>query len=125
MNGLPVVVVGAGPVGLAAAAQLRERGVPVVVFERGPVAGHARGRERGCRDGGPRSTTAGNLPPGRDRSRSTARRGTLLRRPRADAVPRPPPDCVHSRPSSSEQTDPHTGWSARAVPRMLDTEDDT
>lgn len=38
---LPVVVVGAGPIGLAAAAHIRERGVPVVVFERGPVAGFA------------------------------------------------------------------------------------
>ncbi|TSD94898.1 FAD-dependent oxidoreductase [Skermania sp. ID1734] len=44
MNGLPVVVVGAGPIGLAAAAQLRERDLPVVVFERGPVAGHAVGQ---------------------------------------------------------------------------------
>jgi cation diffusion facilitator CzcD-associated flavoprotein CzcO len=41
MNPLPVVVVGAGPIGLAAAAQLRERGLTPVVFERGPVAGAA------------------------------------------------------------------------------------
>ena len=38
---LPVVVVGAGPVGLAAAAELVERDVPVVVFERGTQAGAA------------------------------------------------------------------------------------
>ncbi|WP_067834677.1 NAD(P)-binding domain-containing protein [Nocardia lijiangensis] len=41
MNELPVVVVGAGPIGLAAAAQLRERELPVVVFERGAAAGAA------------------------------------------------------------------------------------
>lgn len=41
MTELPVVVVGAGPVGLAAAAELRERGVEVLVFERGPRAGAA------------------------------------------------------------------------------------
>ncbi|MFE6925592.1 FAD-dependent oxidoreductase [Nocardia sp. NPDC057663] len=41
MTDLPVVVVGAGPVGLAAAAELRERGQDVVVFERGPRAGAA------------------------------------------------------------------------------------
>ncbi|MFC9552510.1 NAD(P)-binding domain-containing protein [Rhodococcus sp. NPDC056960] len=41
MNTLPVVVVGAGPTGLAAAAQLRERVLPVVVFERGDRAGAA------------------------------------------------------------------------------------
>ena len=32
---LPVAVIGAGPVGLAAAAHLSERGVPFVVFELG------------------------------------------------------------------------------------------
>ncbi|MDF2710634.1 MAG: dependent oxidoreductase [Nonomuraea muscovyensis] len=36
---LPVVVIGAGPVGLAAAAHLIERGLPFVVLESGPVAG--------------------------------------------------------------------------------------
>ncbi|WP_405177895.1 NAD(P)-binding domain-containing protein [Nocardia sp. NBC_01377] len=41
MNQLPVVVVGAGPIGLAAAAQLRERDLPVLVFERGDTAGAA------------------------------------------------------------------------------------
>ncbi|MFC4127326.1 FAD-dependent oxidoreductase [Nocardia rhizosphaerae] len=41
MTDLPVVVVGAGPIGLAAAAELRERGLPVVVFERGSRAGAA------------------------------------------------------------------------------------
>ncbi|MET8654902.1 NAD(P)-binding domain-containing protein [Nocardia aurea] len=41
MNQLPVVVVGAGPIGLAAAAQLRARDLPVLVFERGDTAGAA------------------------------------------------------------------------------------
>ncbi|MBJ8344401.1 NAD(P)-binding domain-containing protein [Antrihabitans sp. YC2-6] len=41
MNELPVVVVGAGPIGLAAATQLRERGLIPLVFERGPAAGAA------------------------------------------------------------------------------------
>lgn len=41
MNALPVVVVGAGPVGLAAAAELRERGLNPMVFERGQTAGAA------------------------------------------------------------------------------------
>ncbi|WP_067856057.1 FAD-dependent oxidoreductase [Nocardia shimofusensis] len=38
---LPVVVIGAGPVGLAAAAELRERDREVLVFERGRVPGAA------------------------------------------------------------------------------------
>jgi glycine/D-amino acid oxidase-like deaminating enzyme len=38
-NELPVVVVGAGPVGLAAAAHLLERGLTPLVLEAGPSAG--------------------------------------------------------------------------------------
>ncbi|MBV9843734.1 MAG: FAD-dependent oxidoreductase [Kutzneria sp.] len=41
MSALPVVVVGAGPVGLAAAAELAERELPVLVLERGKQAGAA------------------------------------------------------------------------------------
>ncbi|MFI6169126.1 FAD-dependent oxidoreductase [Nocardia sp. NPDC051052] len=41
MTELPVVVVGAGPIGLAAAAELRERGLTPLVFERGDTAGAA------------------------------------------------------------------------------------
>jgi thioredoxin reductase len=41
MTDLPVVVVGAGPIGLAAAAELRERGLTPLVFERGSGAGSA------------------------------------------------------------------------------------
>ncbi|MET0237712.1 MAG: FAD-dependent oxidoreductase [Kibdelosporangium sp.] len=41
MSELPVVVVGAGPVGLAAAAHLLERGLEPLVLEAGPVAGSA------------------------------------------------------------------------------------
>lgn len=40
-SGLPVAIIGAGPVGLAAAANLALRGEPFVVLERGPSAGHA------------------------------------------------------------------------------------
>jgi thioredoxin reductase len=40
-EGLPVAVVGAGPVGLAAAAHLHQRGLPVVVLEKGAAAGAA------------------------------------------------------------------------------------
>jgi thioredoxin reductase len=39
LKGLPVAVIGAGPIGLAAAAHLAERGVPVKVFEAGPRIG--------------------------------------------------------------------------------------
>ncbi len=38
---LPVAIIGAGPVGLAAAAHLAERGEPFVVLEAGPEVGHA------------------------------------------------------------------------------------
>ncbi len=41
MTKLPVVVIGAGPVGLAAAARLLERGLEPLVLEAGPAAGHA------------------------------------------------------------------------------------
>ncbi|GAY09717.1 FAD-dependent oxidoreductase [Pseudonocardia sp. N23] len=41
---LPVVVVGAGPVGLAAAARLVERDLPVLVLEAGPGAGTSVGQ---------------------------------------------------------------------------------
>ena len=36
-----VAVIGAGPIGLAAAAHLLERGLNPVVLERGPEVGHA------------------------------------------------------------------------------------
>lgn len=38
---LPVAILGAGPVGLAAAAELAERGIDCVVYEAGPAAGSA------------------------------------------------------------------------------------
>jgi thioredoxin reductase len=38
---LPVAIIGAGPVGLAAAAHLHERGLPFVILEAGPAVGHA------------------------------------------------------------------------------------
>src|SRR5688572_7326652 len=37
---LPVAIIGAGPVGLAAAAHVVQRGLTPVVFERGPAVGH-------------------------------------------------------------------------------------
>ncbi|NES16291.1 MULTISPECIES: FAD-dependent oxidoreductase [Micromonospora] len=41
LDQLPVAVIGAGPVGLAAAAHLRERGLPCTVLEAGDTAGAA------------------------------------------------------------------------------------
>ncbi|WP_329018606.1 NAD(P)-binding domain-containing protein [Micromonospora rifamycinica] len=41
LDTLPVVVIGAGPVGLAAAAHLHERGLPFLVLEAGDAAGAA------------------------------------------------------------------------------------
>jgi cation diffusion facilitator CzcD-associated flavoprotein CzcO len=41
LNGYPVAVVGAGPVGLAAAAHLIERGINTMVVEAGNTAGAA------------------------------------------------------------------------------------
>jgi thioredoxin reductase len=41
LTGLPVAVIGAGPVGLAAAAHLIQRGLDVIVYEAGPAAGAA------------------------------------------------------------------------------------
>jgi len=41
VSSLPVVVIGAGPTGLAAAAHLRARDIPAVVLEAGPSAGAA------------------------------------------------------------------------------------
>ena len=40
-NSNPVVVIGAGPIGLAAAAHLSERGLPFLVLEAGTAAGAA------------------------------------------------------------------------------------
>src|SRR5512146_1012687 len=37
----PVAIIGGGPVGLAAAAHLAERGLPFLVLEAGPQAGHS------------------------------------------------------------------------------------
>src|SRR5678809_1038814 len=39
MNELPVAVIGGGPVGLAAAAQLLKRGAEPIVLEAGPTVG--------------------------------------------------------------------------------------
>ena len=44
MDHLPIAIVGAGPVGLAAAAHLLERGLAPMVFEAGATAGASIGR---------------------------------------------------------------------------------
>lgn len=41
MAGRTIAIIGAGPVGLAAAAHAFERGLSPIVLERGPAAGHA------------------------------------------------------------------------------------
>jgi len=41
LDGLPVAIIGAGPVGLAAAAHLAERGIDFVIFERGDAVADA------------------------------------------------------------------------------------
>ncbi|MCU1519099.1 MAG: flavoprotein [Pseudarthrobacter sp.] len=48
-SNLPIAVIGAGPVGLAAAAHLLERGLEPVIFEAGPTAGWAIGQWRHIR----------------------------------------------------------------------------
>ncbi|EKE77388.1 hypothetical protein P24_06387, partial [Oceanibaculum indicum P24] len=48
-SSLPVVVIGAGPVSLAAAARLVERGLPFLVLEAGPVVGDSVRRWRHVR----------------------------------------------------------------------------
>lgn len=40
-TGLPIAIIGAGPVGLAAAAHLLQRGLTPLLLERGPAVGHA------------------------------------------------------------------------------------
>ena len=40
VSSLPVAVIGAGPIGLAAAAHLAERDISFIVFEAGPAVGH-------------------------------------------------------------------------------------
>ena len=63
LGGLPVVVIGAGPVGLAAAAHLHERGLPFTVLEAGPTARLPRlcsGGTCGC---SPRGGTTSTPPP--------------------------------------------------------------
>jgi NADPH-dependent 2,4-dienoyl-CoA reductase/sulfur reductase-like enzyme len=53
-TGLPVVVIGGGPVGLAAAAHLLDRGLEPLVLEAGPPVGPT----------SPSGSTCGCSPPG-------------------------------------------------------------
>ena len=48
MELLPVAVVGGGPIGLAAAAHLIERGLPVQVYEAGDMVAQASRNGRMC-----------------------------------------------------------------------------
>jgi cation diffusion facilitator CzcD-associated flavoprotein CzcO len=49
INDHPVAIIGAGPVGLSAAAHLLDRGIPFVVFEAGDQAGASLSRWRHVR----------------------------------------------------------------------------
>ena len=40
VSSLPIAVIGAGPIGLSAAAHLAERNIPFILFEAGPSVGH-------------------------------------------------------------------------------------
>lgn len=60
---LPVVVIGAGPIGLVAAAHLAARGLPFLVFESGDAAGASMRRWRHVRMFSPGATTSIPAPP--------------------------------------------------------------
>ena len=96
-NVLPVVVVGAGPIGLAAAAHLLERGLEPLVLEAGPV-----GRGERARSG----ITCGCSPAG----------ASWSTRPPRSCWPRPgwdPPDPTRTRPG---RTGPSTTCSPSRTP---------
>ena len=78
---LPVAIIGAGPIGLAAAAHLVERGIDFVVFEAGDevAASVRRGATRGCSRRGSTSSTRRRVACSRSRAGSSPTRSA--RRP--------------------------------------------
>ena len=115
---LPVAVIGAGPVGLAAAAHLIERGLEPLILEAGPSAGAAIEQWRHIRLFSPWRynidaaavrllEAAGWESPRPDRA--ALRRGTHRRLPRAAgrAARRSAPGC---RPAPGSSPSPGTAW---------------
>ena len=125
MTELPVVVIGAGPIGLAAAAQLRERGLTPLVFERGAVAGaaiaewnHVRLFSRWSELVGPgcppsSSSRTGGAPPTEMRTRPDSSGGS------STSNPSPPPSVMRcsSVPRWSASPDAAATWSSTPAAR--------
>jgi cation diffusion facilitator CzcD-associated flavoprotein CzcO len=80
MSQLPVAVIGAGPVGMAAAAHLIQRGLTPLVLERGPQAGHTLGAWSHVRVFSPWSFNI-------DRAARALLEETAWRAPDAEALP--------------------------------------
>jgi len=109
----PVVVIGAGPVGLAAAAHLHERGLPFTVLEAGdrPAPPCGSGHTCGCsRRGGTTST--------RPRAGSCTTRAGSNPIPTSSppAANSPPTTCSPRRPAGPEATRPVQGAGFRGHP---------
>ena len=114
----PVVIIGAGPIGLAAAANAAERGMDFVVLEAGADAGAAVGAV------GPRPAVLVLVRARRPGRPTAARRGRHLDGARRRAYPtggewrtrylQPLADLLAPRPAARSATAP--GWSASAGP---------
>lgn len=92
---LPIAVIGAGPVGLAAASHLIERGLPVRLYEAGETAAAKRGAMSACSRRGVSTLT--RLPPLSLRTRAGVRRRRTISRPAVSSTtpillrwPKPP-----------------------------------